>query len=293
MRALAFLALTGCAQVLGLDETVFEQGGPDADVDASGPCDEIPASCTSTAGRSLCGQLYLPGGQPLRTTEDTPEPCQLGGAGPCQFSVSAIDYAQYTSASPGPAPGSIDTCGRWQINDFDSTVARAAVLFDAPSHIQTAALVTVDTTKAEAITGQRGYAVSMEQLVTWGGQAGLSDAPITSTGFLVSYRVGATAPGTPSSGVTYVQNNAGPPDPPNPVGTAPWAAYFEGEGPFGVITPTLTKTGPSGTALTVTDAAGAFELEGLRTTSGGGARCEEQDLHQVPGALIYLTLLRC
>lgn len=289
MRALVCLALAGCAQVLGLDETRFESDGPDAAVDAAGPCDEVPATCTSTTGRSLCGQLYLPGGQPLRTTEDSPEPCQLGGTGPCAFSVTAINYAEYTSASPGPIAGTIDTCGRWQINDFDSTVPRAAVLFDAPGHIQTAALVDVDTTKAEAITGQRAYAVSMAQLVTWGNQVGLSESPVASTGYLIEYR---TAAGARSKDVRVTYDDEGPLS--NPVGTAPWAAYFDGAEEFGTLAttfddpmPTVPRTDASGTALAVIET--EIDVKGVR----GGARCTAADLHQVPGALIYLAIRGC
>ncbi len=289
MRALVCLALAGCAQVLGLDETRFESGGPDAAVDAAGPCDEVPASCTSTSGRSLCGQLYAPGGAPVRNADGNELQCLAGGEGVCQFTVTAIAYDQYTTAAPGPIAGTIDTCGRWQINDLDPTVARAAVLFDAPNHIQTAALVDVDTTKAEAITGLRSYGVSMAQLGTWGTQVGALEGPITSTGYLIEYR---TAAGARSKDVRVTYNDEGPLS--NPVGTAPWAAYFDGAEEFGTLattfddpTPTVPRTDASGTALAVIET--EIDLKGVR----GGARCTAADLHQVPGALIYLAILGC
>jgi len=289
VKALAFLALAGCAQVLGLDETRFESGGPDAASDAAGPCDEVPASCMSTIGRSLCGQLYAPGGAPIRIENAASLQCLPNGEGPCQFTVTAIAYDQYTTAAPGPVIGSIDTCGRWQINDFDSTVARAAVLFDAPNHIQTAALVDVDTASADAVTGLRSYAVSTDRLVTWGGQAGVLEGPIASTGYLIEYR---TRAGAPSRDVRVTYNNEGPLT--NPVGTAPWAVYFDGTEEFGTIAttfdepmPTVPRTDPSGTALTVIET--EIDVKGVR----GGARCTAPDLHQVPGALIYVAILGC
>jgi hypothetical protein len=161
------------------------------------------------------------------------------------------------------------------------------VLFDAPNHIQTASLVKVDTTMPDAVVGQSAYAISQDQLVAWNVQATTVETPITSTGYLVEYR---TAANVPSRNVQATYDNMSPLT--NPVGTAPWAAYFGGNAPFGSIAttfdpPGMPRTDASGTALTVVES--TIALKGVRE----GARCTAADLHQVPGALIYLTILGC
>ena len=68
---IALACTTGCAQLLGLEATKFDQ--KDAMTDGASVCDGAPM-CVSTTGRSVCGVLFDTGvmaGLPVRAPSFT------------------------------------------------------------------------------------------------------------------------------------------------------------------------------------------------------------------------------
>lgn len=268
--ALATLAVVaGCAQILGLDSTRFDY--KDAMTDAPSVCDGAP-QCTSTTGRSVCGQLFQVGasaGQPLRVATPTGMACSASD-GPCAFAVSGQATASYFAGDTSDlVTGTVDDCGRFVVPDLDATQADVAIEFSAAMYNDSATLVLGRPTTPGTDTGIAAYAIDMTSATAWA----------TTTGFLVSH---TDTSGAPVSGDKDRLNGADLPAPP----TAPWVAYFGGTAAFGAIDTTATETGPSGTSL-VAPTTGTVTLSSART----GKTCMPMpQLQSVMDALIYVAL---
>lgn len=281
MSALA--ALSGCAKILGLDQTTFDQ--MDAPTDSPSVCDGAPA-CTSTTGRSICGQLYTTGaeaGTPLRVESPTGMTCtSVATTGPCAFTVGAAALATYFSGGALTA-GTIDDCGRYVVPDVEPSATNVAVAFEAASGFKKNASIVFNRTAVPGVDQNiDAYVVSDETVTAWGMQISTSSPPDMSTGYLVRY----TAAGVPLAGEQVAKDSSSPLM--NPPGTAPWAAYFTDAAPLGVIDPAQTMTSSNGTAY-ANLGANTFSLEGFRV----GRRCTRPGLQQVANTLIFVIEVDC
>jgi len=279
VAALAALAASGCANLLGLDSTKLDF--KDAMTDAPSACDGAPA-CTSTTGRSVCGQLLevgANGGLPLRGAAPTGMACAGSSLGPCAFTVYGQDEISFfASTTTGRVTGSIDDCGRFVVPDLDATQANVAVVF-AASGFETSASLVLGRPTMPGTDTVVAYGVDMASVTAWGTQLSSATPPDTTAGYLVAH---VDSAGAPVATDKDRLNGADLPGPP----TAPWVAYFTGSTAFGALDPTATATGPSGTSLVV-PAAGTVTLSSART----GKTCTPMPMLQIiPMTLIYVAL---
>ncbi len=272
---LALLAgLSGCASILGLDNT--QLGYKDAPSDSPAACDGLPATCTtSTTGRTLCGQLYGTDGLPLARVGAAGAPC-TGSDGPCGFTVGAVPLAGFFAGTASPAAGTIDDCGRFAFPDLDASLTDVAVVFTAVAleHVSSARIVTGRMATAGVDTAIDGLAIDATTVTRWSTDLGTD----VSSAYLVKYTTG----GAPLAGVRAEHDGGAqfgaPP-------TVPFAAYFTTG--FGSFDSAATMTGASGTALTGFN--GNVSLEGLRT---GHQRCK-QAVSLVPKTIVYVVETNC
>ncbi len=278
---LAIVLLGGCAQVLGLDKTTL--GETDAGTDAPGVCDGEPVACTSSTGRSVCGQVFATGGAPLRVAAPTGEVCVAGNVeGPCALQVAGLPAQSLFDNVAGEIAGSIDDCGRFVVPDLDSTVVDIAVTFRAISGFQASARLVLDRpAEVGEDRGLAAFAVLQSTTVEWATQ--LAIPPDNTTGgFLVRY---TSTNLTPVVGEAVAVDSGSPLT--SPPGTIPWAAYFGAE-PFGTLDPAAMTTGESGTAFAGMPV-GPFSLEGFRM----GRRCKLENLRSVSNLLIHVVEEGC
>lgn len=281
MRAAALLVLTGCAQLLGLEDTKFDQR--DATVDAPSICDGAPA-CTATSGRSVCGRLVQTGGSgglPLRLESATGESCATLGSteGPCALQILGQPMASYfTGNSADAVMGQVDDCGRFVVPDLPTSAANVAVVATGAEIAQSAAIVLHRPTSVGTDTNVKLYVVTTTTSAAWGTQITSGNPPDVTGSYLVSYVSPMNAPIATNE---LRVNGAAVGDPP----TLPWGVYFRGAMPFGTIDPTLDATQDNGTALVVPPP-GAFQLGGFRT----GRNCMPESLQAVPNALIHIAM---
>jgi hypothetical protein len=272
VRALALVLCAGCSQLLGLSNTKFDF--KDAMTDAPSVCDGAPA-CSSMTGRSACGYLVDTGanaGTALRVASPTGGACSGSSEGPCALSVYGQSEADFFTGAATHVQGSIDDCGRFVVPDLPATAANVAIVFSGADHVTTALLVLGRPTTPGTDTGLVAYPVSTATEAAWGTQLSTT----VGGGYLVLLARGQLPQATE---VAWV--GGGPvPGPPK----APWAAYF-GDVPFGMLDPSATQTGSSGTALVVPQA-GTFMLGGAKF----GATCKQIAVQTVGAALIQVTL---
>ena len=85
--------LSGCAQILGLDDTKLDRR--DAAADAPNICDTSAFECVATTGRTVCGQLFVAGtGEPYRVANPTAQACTTT-EGPCGVTVTGQSAATF------------------------------------------------------------------------------------------------------------------------------------------------------------------------------------------------------
>ncbi len=269
--------LTGCAKLLGLDETQFV---PDDALPAA--CVGPMPTCAATTGRSVCGQLFTVGataGMPLRANAPTGLACAVGGTGPCALAVAAQTTADLFSGATTSMPGTIDDCGRYAINDTDATAADIAVVVSGSNAVTTPELLLARPTTAGQIDTFDLVTVATADQATWTTQI----TGILTDGYLVLYE----ASNLPRVGEQVAINGD------NPVGTSPsmtdaWAGYF-GDVGFGMLMPAETETATGGTAIFVPNQSGAFDLQGFRA----GHRCTVSGVQTVGSALVVVTIPDC
>ena len=283
--ALLLLACGGCAQLLGLDQTKFDQ--KDAMVDAPSVCDGAPA-CTFTTGRSVCGQLVVTGagaGLPLRVVAPTGQPCAVGNLdGPCGLQVSGLPAASYFAGTiTGQVAGQIDDCGRYVVPDLDATMQDVAIVFAGATITESTSLVLGRATIPGVDKAVLAYPVSTDTITRWGTQLDSTSPPGVTGSYLVSYVHKAGAVGTPIL-MEQLRVGGAAPNMPPPF-NQPWGAYFTGLEPFGDLDRTLTRTGDSGSALLL-PATGTFMLGGQQA----GGNCVPVTVQTVGGAVVHITL---
>ena len=288
MKVLAVLALTGCAQVLGLDDTKLDK--IDAAIDAPGVCDGTP-QCTSLNGRSVCGQLYQTGdmaGVPLRAANPTGTACQPADmTGPCAFRVVGLTRASFLSGGTTGTDAVIDDCGRYAVIDFDSTQPDVAVLLtgDDTMYKRTASLLLGRTTLGGPNNTDKGvdlHVVTKATATSWAMQLSPTTPPDTSTGYLVRY----LRQGQPLAKVKVAKDNSSGFS--TMPGQVPWAAYFTGATAFGSVDAAQNETVSLGTAFAVFGG-GTFSLQGVIS----GSRCQLDGLNQIDNTLIYVNVPGC
>lgn len=276
---------TGCAQVLGLDDTKLEYR--DAATDAPSVCDGQPA-CNSSTGRSLCGQLFGTGadaGQPIRTAAPTGGFCSaLATEGPCAFTVKAMAATDYfAGASMGQTAGQMDDCGRFVVPDVDAAIVDVAVFFSNQNQFKNnATIVKMRSPLPGKDDNLEAYAVSDATAKAWSTQVTTTATPVDVTsGYLVRY----TRMGAALEGEQVAKDSSNPLM--NAPGTEPWAAYFTSPG-LGTLDLALTATAANGTALAVLGG-GSFSLEGFQV----GKRCRVMGLQQLPNTFIFVLPTGC
>lgn len=277
------VALTGCAQVLGLEGTSFDQR--DADVDAPSICDGAPA-CNATTGRSVCGVLVqtgATGGLPLRVSSPTGQSCMMLGStdGPCALAIVGQPMASYfANNAADQIAGELDDCGRFVVRDLPASADDVAVAVTGTAIEQSAVVLVDRPTGVGTDTNVRLPVVTAATSAAWGSQINSANPPDVTASYLVTYVSTTNAP----IATNELRVNGGAVgDPP----TLPWGVYFTGGLPYGTVDPALDKTQDNGTALVVPPA-GSFQLGGFRT----GKNCTPVTLQAVPNALVHIAL-RC
>lgn len=277
------LSLTGCSQLLGLEDTRFDQR--DAMVDAPSSCDGAPR-CTSTTGRSVCGQLVGTGdqaGMPVRVADPTGESCASSGAteGPCALTLYGQAKAGYfTRSATGQVAGEIDDCGRFVVLDLDAAVADVAIVVGGTAALETATLLLGRETSVGVDAQIAAPVVTTATATAWGTQLSGANPVDVATGVLVRY---VDAAEQPIAGQALRVNGQTVNAPPS----LPWGVYFSGAGAFEAVDPSLAATQASGSALVV-PSTGSFDLSGYRP----GKTCPPVSLQGVAGALLHLNV-RC
>jgi hypothetical protein len=270
----------GCSQILGLEDTKFEHR--DAMIDAPSNCDGAPR-CTSSTGRSVCGQLYGAGasaGLLLRADSPTGETCATlaSTTGPCAYAVYAQPLAgYYAGTTDDHIMGELDDCGRFVVPDLDSSAADVAVVFSGGEIVESVTLVL----GREAMAGidvVKAPLIPTAALTDWAMQIDPASPPTLSGGYLVTY---VNALGESISMQELRVNGGAVGDPP----TTPWGAYFTGTGAYGTIDGAATTTSASGSALVV-PATSMFNLGGFRP----GKNCAPAAVQPHPNAFIHLAL---
>ncbi|HTL33834.1 MAG TPA: hypothetical protein VL326_11950 [Kofleriaceae bacterium] len=287
-QILLLLPLVGCAQILGLEDTKFDQ--KDATVDAPSMCDGAPR-CIAMTGRSACGQLFGTGsmaGTPLRAASPTGMTCaELGSSeGPCALSIQGQSKTTFFAGTGADViAGEIDDCGRFVIPDLDASLADVAIVAKGGTDfIDSAALVLGRPTMMGTDLKIELPIVSTMTDTAWGMQLDSTNPPSVEGGYLVSY---VDANGIPTSGIEIRVNTGGGSGPIGKPPATPWGAYFTGTMPFGMFDMALTTTQEGGTAA-VHPATGAFMLGGQKT----GRTCTQISLQALPAAVIHVVV-RC
>jgi len=273
------IALTGCAELLGLDNTQLDYH--DAATDG-GVCDGSPA-CRFTSGRSVCGQLQKAGTAPgpLRAPVPSGMPCSGATAqGPCALAVYGDTLAHFlVGDTSSRVAGQVDDCGRYAVPDLPAGEADVVVVASGIGFADSARLWLNRATSAGTDDQVDAFAITPSAQGSWGTQLSASNPPDVSSGFAVAF-----AAGTAPVAMEQVQVNGQPAG--SPPGT-PWAAFFKDDG-FATLDPALGTTAAPGTAFIV-PRSGSFDLTGTH----GGTSCTQSGLQALPNMLQFLVLTNC
>lgn len=272
--------LAGCSQILGLEDTSFEQR--DAMIDAPSSCDGAPR-CASPTGRGVCGQIYGGGataGALVRSDAATGDTCTTLGSvtGPCAYTVYGQALASYyAGTTTDRLAGELDDCGRFVVPDLDMAAADVAVVFTGADIVESVTLVLDREAIAGVDEGVKAPLIPTAVLTDWPLQIDPANPPTISGGYLVTY-VNMNGP-IPLQELRVNGGAVG--DPP----TTPWGAYFGGTEAYGTIDPAATTTGASGSALVVPGTT-MFNLGGFRT----GKNCTPATVLPHANAFIHLAM---
>jgi hypothetical protein len=277
--ALLAVALTGCANLLGLDDTRLDKH--DAATDG-GVCDGAP-QCHFTSGRSVCGQIDKAGTAPgpFRVPVPSGRPCTGSPQGPCALTITGDTLANYVAGNTSSrVTGSVDDCGRYAIPDLPASESDVVVIATGIGFVETARLVLGRPGGAGADEGMDAFVITPSAAGSWATQLSPSNPPDVSSGFAVSFLAG-----TSPVAMEQVDIDGSPAGaPPNP----PWAAFYKDTG-FETLDPTLTATGADGTAFVVPRNQNSFDLRGTHA----GKSCTQTGLNAVPNVLQFLVLTSC
>jgi hypothetical protein len=274
------MPVAGCAQLLGLDSTTFEQ--KDAMVDAATVCDTAPVGCTSSGtGRTVCGQLLDTGATAglLRAPGFTGAACTTppSSDGPCALAVFGQPMASYFAGTGSDRiQGTVDDCGRFVVPDIPATVSDVAIVFDGATIVESATLLVGRPTVAGGTDEKLAAPVVRTTTETrWGQQIDSANPPGLTGGFLVSYTT--TSSDSIKARVDGEFLKAAP--------TQPWGAYFVGATLFGDVDPALTSTDEAKSVLVV-PGNGSHTIDGSRP----GKTCSQVMIQSVGTAVVYVTL---
>ena len=284
--ALASVTSAGCAQILGLDKTTQGNEADAADgSDAPGICD-VPQPC-AVDGSELCGQLFATGTATARVANPIGAVCPPGGGdGPCAVAVTVATKTNlFGMFSPMLAvAATVDDCGRFKASplptDGFAMNADLAVVVAGGTMVRTATLVRNRTTTGGVLTTVRAPMVPADSVQAW---EVASSRPALTSAYLVQYPVIATD----RSSWTVRLDGVVPLQQP----TAPFAFYFSGDAPLGVLAPTQAQTGPNGTAIVVSNQP-MFAIGG--DASAMAKTCGDVvNLKLVPSTFVFLDLTGC
>jgi len=274
----ASLALvTGCAQILGLEDTKFDF--KDAAADAPDICDTPAIECTASTGRSVCGRLFVAGtGEPFKVAEPTGQLCSTT-EGPCGLTVFGQSAATYfAGTSDDRVTGQVDDCGHYSIADLDATVADIAVGMSGSTVVATGRLLLDRPTTSGTDLDVEALVVPIASPPAWADQLGIAPTSVE-TGYLVKYLTSTGSP-VPMEEVRISGAAVGGPK------LAPWAAYFTG--PFDVLDPTIMATTTAGAAF-ISPPLGTFRIGGFQV----GKTCGRDGFQLVSNTLIYVVMKDC
>ena len=276
--ALASIALlTGCAQILGLEDT--QLNFLDAPVDAPNVCDTPAFPCAATTGRALCGQLVTSGtATPFRVANPTAQVC-ASTEGPCGLTVFGQSLATYFAGGTlDRVTARVDDCGHFVV-DMDPTATDVAIGIAGTDVVTSARLVLDLMAGASTEPGIAALVVPRTTSTGWATQLAIAESEIAS-GYLVRY-VTTAGVAVPMEQVRVSGAPVG-----GPV-ARPWAAYFTGE--FETFDPSLMATTALGTAFIAPPTTGTFRIGGFHI----GRTCERAGLQSVTDTLLHVVLKGC
>ena len=282
---LAILALAGsagCAQILGLDKTT-KAIEPDASngADAAGICD-VPLPC-AVDGSELCGQLVAVGSATVRVANPIGAVCTGGGEGPCSVKVTVATKTNLFGVfnSMMGVAATVDDCGRFKASPLPTDMvgmmnSDLAIVVEGGNAFRTATLVRNRPASGAVLTTVRAPLVPLDSVQAWG-----AIIPNLTSAYLVQYPLAA---GDGSNWSVRLDGVAPLQQP-----MAPFAFYFSGAAPFAVLEAALPQTGPSGSALVVSNQP-TFRIGG----DAVAATCADvAGLKLLPSTLIFLDLTGC
>lgn len=272
----------GCAQILGLDKTTKAIEPDAADrVDASSICD-VPLPC-AVDGSELCGQLIAVGSATVRVANPIGAVCTAGGEGPCAVNVTVATKTNLFGVF-NPMMGvaaTVDDCGRFKASPLPTDMVGMmntdlAVVVEGGNTVRTATLVLNRPASGAVLTTVRTPMVPLDSVQAWA-----TITPGLTSAYLVQFPLVAGDRSNWSvrlDGVAPLQQ---------PV--APFALYFSGDVPFATLEAALPQTGPSGTALVVSNQP-TFRIGG----DAGAVTCGDvTGLKLLPSTLVFLDLTGC
>ncbi len=273
----ALALLSGCAQILGLEDTKFDF--KDAAVDAPDICDTPALVCTASTGRSACGRLFVAGtGEPYKVAAPTGQLCTTT-EGPCGLTVFGQSKATYfAGTSLDRVMGQVDDCGHYTIADLDSTVADVAIGISGNEVVASGRLLLDRPTTQGTDEDVEALVVPIASPPAWADQLGIAPTSVE-TGYLVKYITAMGAP-VPMEEVRISGAAVGGPK------LAPWAAYFTGS--FDALDQTLTATTTAGTAF-IGPPPGTFRIGGFHV----GKTCGRDGFELVNNTLVYVVMKDC
>ena len=276
------VAVTGCAQILGLDPTERSDGG--------GLC-AADLECTG-ADRVVCGRLVdAATEQPLAAFGATGAACAPGATdGPCAFTISGVQAPELFAGGGTPVPTVYhDDCGRFRIEGMTGEdLAITAVPGNGAEIFYRSVARTILYTDTGTVEDVAIPMVS-EALIT-GWETPAPAGTDVGDGFLLRFRNG----GDLIQRITVRVDNTQIPDPP----ATPFALYFAGSRPFETVVDAgdgaalRTETGPTGTAFLQPDGTAPFSIGGTRP----GSQCDSAAvgmINAVPGFLVWVELINC
>ncbi|MBP9088014.1 MAG: hypothetical protein KBG15_17975 [Kofleriaceae bacterium] len=277
---IALATSAGCAQILGLDKTT-KADEPDAAV-VPGLCD-VPLAC-AVDGSELCGQLVAVGATTARVADPIGAVCIPNGEGPCAVTVTVATKTNlFGMFDPTLTVAAIvDDCGRFKAGplpaDGFGMNGDLAVMVEGGTTVRTATLVRNRTATGGVLTTVRAPMVPLTSVQAW---VAAINIPTPTSAYLVQY------PMVTSDRSNWSVRLDGVVPTPQPV--APFAYYFAGDEPFAVLDTALPRTGPSGTAIVVSNQP-TFRIGG----DVDAMMCSEvTDLQLVSGTLLFLDLSGC
>jgi hypothetical protein len=278
VKLLALFALTGCAQLLGLDNTHFDY--QDGAVDAPSVCDGVPANCVSTSGRTVCGRLVDTGSMAatqVRAANVTGMECQPGAFdAPCALTVAGQPAASYFGGVADKIAGTIDDCGRFVVPDLPAAEPNIAIVFSGGPILESTTLVLGRATGAGELDPPIvATIVRTKTEMEWANAIDSASPPGLTGSYIIDYT-------TTSSDPIIVRVDGGEL---KVAPTQPWGVYFTGR-PFEAVDKAATGTSNTANSALIVPPTGMHAVDGRRM----GKTCSSANIQPVGSAVIHITL---